>query len=91
MIFWSFFFARNHLSTHPSIIFFLNKVVIPHRFKFLFVFSLYSLRLRAHDCHRILACMVVIVLMQWVVVSSWCNVMIFVIVVKRLFMFERFK
>ena len=57
-----------------SIFFFLNKVIIPHIFRFLFFIYFFFCDLVVHwcvcDCRRLHAYVVVVVFVQRVVVSS---------------------
>ena len=60
---------KNHSSTTISIIFFLNKVVIPHRFKFSFFFrDLVVVLVRS---------VVVVILVQLVVVLSRYDILFY--------------
>ena len=58
-------------------------MVISHIFKFYLFYSWFSRRLGIY--------VIVLVLVRQVIISSPYDVLIFVIVMRRLFMFERFK
>ena len=91
MIFCHYWF-ENHPSTTLFIFFFLNKVVISHISKFLFVFFVIYRCLGARVIVVAFVCMWLS--SSWydrVFVSYQYDILVFVIMVRCLFVFRRFK